>query len=66
MIQKQQRRLLDSCLDEIGEVQSQALRAIYLEGISYAELAERADAPVNTVRSWLRRGLLRLKDCVSQ
>ena len=35
-------------------------------GFSYADLAAREGLPINTVRSWLRRSLLRLKDCVSQ
>ena len=42
------------------------MRAVYLEGVTYADLAEREGKPINTVRSWLRRSLLRLKDCVSQ
>ncbi|AUH33358.1 sigma-70 family RNA polymerase sigma factor [Paracoccus tegillarcae] len=65
-IRNQQRRMLESCLDEIGSTQAKALRAVYLEGASYAELAQTAGAPINTVRSWLRRGLVQLKDCVSQ
>lgn len=66
VIRNQQRRMLEGCLDEMGETQALALRAVYLEGASYAEIAQTAGAPVNTVRSWLRRGLLRLKECVSQ
>ena len=46
--------------------QAGAVRAVYLEGVSYADLAAREGLPINTVRSWLRRSLLRLKDCVSQ
>lgn len=65
-ILNQQRRRLEGCLDEMDEVQAQALRAVYLEGASYAELAQSAGTPINTVRSWLRRGLLRLRDCVGQ
>lgn len=66
LILSQQRRLLEGCLDEMGEAQALALRAVYLEGASYADIARTAGAPLNTVRSWLRRGLLRLKECVSQ
>ncbi|MFD1882741.1 sigma-70 family RNA polymerase sigma factor [Paracoccus pacificus] len=65
-IRRQQRRLLESCLEQIGETQANALRTVYLEGASYADLAERSGTPINTVRSWLRRGLLRLKDCIGQ
>ena len=62
----QQRRMLDECLAELGEPQAGAVRAVYLEGDSYADLAARVGKPVNTIRSWLRRSLLRLKDCVGQ
>lgn len=65
-IRAQERRLLDGCLAELGSEQADAVRAVYLEGLTYADLATRVDKPVNTVRSWLRRSLMRLKDCVSQ
>ncbi|MDX5349736.1 MAG: sigma-70 family RNA polymerase sigma factor [Paracoccaceae bacterium] len=65
-IRAEERRLLDECLAQLAEPQAGAVRAVYLEGITYADLAEREGKPINTVRSWLRRSLLRLKDCVSQ
>jgi RNA polymerase sigma-70 factor (ECF subfamily) len=65
-IRAQERRLLDECLAQLAEQQAGAVRAVYLEGVTYADLAEREGKPINTVRSWLRRSLLRLKDCVSQ
>ncbi len=65
-IMAQQRRMLDDCLAHLAAPQEGAVRAVYLEGLSYADLAHREGLPINTVRSWLRRSLLRLKDCVSQ
>lgn len=65
-IRAQERQMLDECLAQLAEPQAGAVRAVYLEGITYADLAEREGKPINTVRSWLRRSLLRLKDCVSQ
>ena len=65
-IRAQERRMLDECMAQLADAQAGAVRAVYLEGASYADLAARAGKPVNTVRSWLRRSLLRLKDCVSQ
>ena len=58
--------MLDECLAQLGEPQAGAVRAVYLEGETYADLAAREGKPINTVRSWLRRSLLRLKDCVGQ
>jgi RNA polymerase sigma-70 factor (ECF subfamily) len=37
-----------------------------LEGESYLELAARFDVPLNTMRTWLRRSLMRLKECLSR
>lgn len=65
-IASQQRRMLADCLAQLSAPQAGAVRAVYLEGWSYADLAAREGMPVNTVRSWLRRSLLRLKDCVEQ
>ncbi len=65
-IMAQERRMLDECLARLAEAQAGAVRAVYLEGVTYADLAQREGMPINTVRSWLRRSLLRLKDCVSQ
>lgn len=65
-IQAQERRMLDECLAQLAATQASAVRAVYLEGATYADLAEREGKPINTVRSWLRRSLLRLKDCVTQ
>lgn len=65
-IRAQQRRLLDECMSQLADPQAGAVRAVYLEGASYADLAAREGLPINTVRSWLRRSLLRLRDCVNQ
>ncbi|TJZ91043.1 sigma-70 family RNA polymerase sigma factor [Paracoccus gahaiensis] len=65
-IAAQERRMLHECLAQLAAPQAGAVRAVYLEGFSYADLAEREGLPINTVRSWLRRSLLRLKDCVTQ
>jgi RNA polymerase sigma-70 factor (ECF subfamily) len=32
--------------------------------VTYAELAERGAVPLGTVKSWVRRGLARLKECL--
>ena len=44
---------------------AEAVKAAYLEGYSYQELALRLGQPINTVRTWLRRSLISLKECLS-
>nr|WP_205631860.1 sigma-70 family RNA polymerase sigma factor [Cereibacter johrii] len=55
-----------ACLEELGADRRRAITGAYLDGLSYAELAERAGIPLNTMRTWLRRGLMALKDCVAR
>lgn len=61
-----ERRQLDGCLDELETDRADAVRAAYLEGDSYADLAARHDVPLNTMRTWLRRSLMRLKECLQR
>lgn len=56
---------LDACLDTLDPDRAAAVRSAYLDGDSYNDLAARFDVPLNTMRTWLRRSLLKLKDCLS-
>ncbi|WP_246003873.1 sigma-70 family RNA polymerase sigma factor [Histidinibacterium lentulum] len=54
------------CLDELDPGHRAAVVGVYLDGLSYADLAERRGMPLNTVRTWLRRSLQRLKECMAR
>ncbi len=60
------RSRIQACLDELETDRADAVRSAYLEGYSYQELADRFGTPLNTMRTWLRRSLLRLRDCLEQ
>jgi RNA polymerase sigma-70 factor, ECF subfamily len=64
-VDEDQARLRD-CLHELEERQSAAIRAAFLDGFTYDELAERARVPLGTMKSWIRRGLLKLRACLEQ
>lgn len=59
-------RRIRECMDELEADRAAAVRAVYLEGRSYAEMAERYSVPLNTMKTWLRRSLISLKECLSQ
>lgn len=55
-----------ACLDRLEPDRAAAVRGAYLDGFSYQELADRFEVPLNTMRTWLRRSLLKLKECLSE
>lgn len=55
-----------ACMGELEDAHRRAVRGAYLEGLSYADLAAAAEVPINTMRTWLRRSLLRLKECLQR
>ncbi|MFV2052422.1 sigma-70 family RNA polymerase sigma factor [Aliiroseovarius sp. YM-037] len=57
---------ITACFDELEADRAQAVRGAYLEGETYADLAEKFGVPVNTMRTWLRRSLIKLKECLSR
>jgi len=61
-----ERRRIDACLGELEAERARAVRAAYVEGYSYEELATRFGVPLNTMRTWLRRSLLRLRECLER
>ena len=61
-----ERARLAACLAELAATHAEAIRRAYLEGETYAELAARFDVPLNTMRTWLRRSLLKLRECLTR
>lgn len=55
-----------SCLEELETDRAAAVRGAYLDGESYLDLAERFKVPLNTMRTWLRRSLMKLRDCLER
>ncbi len=57
---------IDRCMGELDKDRAAAVRAAYVEGHSYEDLARRFNVPLNTMRTWLRRSLLKLKECLER
>ncbi len=65
MIVDSENQRLHLCLDSLEDRQRIAIRTAFFDGVTYAELAERQGVPLGTMKSWVRRGLQRLKECIS-
>jgi RNA polymerase sigma-70 factor (ECF subfamily) len=57
---------LAGCIGELEERTARAIRAAFFGGLTYSDLAERDDVPLGTVKSWIRRGLMKLKECLQR
>lgn len=60
------RRRLQDCLARLQVRQAEAIRAAYFGGYTYEALARHMDVPLGTMKSWMRRSLLRLKVCLER
>lgn len=57
-------RRLMACLGRLDEERKKLVLLAYYEGLSREQLAARFAAPVNTIKTWLRRSLLEIRDCL--
>lgn len=57
---------LTGCLGELEERTAGAIRSAFFGGLTYSELADRTGVPIGTMKSWIRRGLMKLKDCLQR
>lgn len=57
---------LGSCLQELEERSRSMIEAAFLDGATYSQLAEREGVPLGTMKSWIRRGMQRLKGCLER
>ena len=57
-------RWLRDCLDRLQAAERQAIVLAYQHGLSHSELAAQLAKPLGTVKSWVRRGLASLRQCV--
>ncbi|MBC8999636.1 sigma-70 family RNA polymerase sigma factor [Pseudomonas sp. N40(2020)] len=55
---------LNRCLETLDSMQRQSISVAYFQGLSCTELAEHLATPLGTVKSWIRRGMERLRRCL--
>jgi RNA polymerase sigma factor (sigma-70 family) len=64
--QAQEHARLATCLGELEERHAAAIREAFMNGLTYEELAGRMNVPLGTMKSWVRRGLLKLRACLER
>ena len=55
----------DHCIGQLSDVTRTCLTLAFVEGRSHDEIARLTTNPLGSVKSWIRRGLLSLKQCLS-
>ncbi|CAL9497398.1 ECF RNA polymerase sigma factor SigK [Nocardiopsis dassonvillei] len=61
---RMERERVRRCLDTLTELQEQSVRLAYYGGYTYREVARLLSAPLGTVKTRMRDGLIRLRDCL--
>ena len=57
---------LRDCLAELDAEQRQSIALAFFHGLSHSELAEHLRKPLGTVKTHVRRGLIKLKECLAR
>jgi RNA polymerase sigma-70 factor (ECF subfamily) len=59
-----EREQVRRCLRTLTELQRQSVTMAYYQGLTYREVAELLSVPLGTIKTRLRDGLIRLRDCL--
>jgi RNA polymerase sigma-70 factor (ECF subfamily) len=59
-------RAVRGCVEALEPGQKQAIALAFFQGLSHSELSRQLREPLGTVKSWVRRGLDRLRDCLDR
>ncbi|MFO0998226.1 MAG: sigma-70 family RNA polymerase sigma factor [Alphaproteobacteria bacterium] len=62
--QREAASAISVCLEKLRLAERKAVLMAYCLGYNHSELVDQLDAPLGTVKSWIRRGLAKLKTCL--
>ena len=57
-------RIVKHCLENLPAIERQSIALAYYHGLSHQELAHHLQKPLGSVKTWVRRGMSNLKQCV--
>jgi RNA polymerase sigma factor (sigma-70 family) len=55
---------LDECLGQLSDAKRASIVYAYVDGCTHGEIAERLQAPLGSVKAWIKRGLAALRECI--
>lgn len=61
---ERERVQIDRCMDKLEGQQRDAIQLAYFRGLTHVEVCDQMATPLGTVKTWIRRGLERLKRCL--
>ena len=64
MLMASDNRVLNGCIDDLNQRDAHFIRCAFVAGATYAELATSEDEPLGTVKSRIRRALIKLRSCM--
>lgn len=56
---------IDKCLEGLAPERRESILLAFLDGYSHEQISRALETPLGTVKSWIKRGLASLKDCLS-
>ena len=66
LLLKSRREQVRFALTQLSDIQRQVLELAYYEGLSQSEIAKRLEKPLGSVKSWSRKGLLKLRNLLGE
>lgn len=63
--QKVEQRILH-CFGKINREHAGCIQLAYLDGLTFPEIAEQVQRSLGTVKSWVRRGMQKLRECIER
>ena len=64
IVDRDEARSLRTCMNELTDLQRDSIEMSYFNGLSYPEVAKETSTPLPTIKSRIRDGLRRLKNCL--
>jgi RNA polymerase sigma-70 factor (ECF subfamily) len=61
---REKRALIEKALSELTPKQRESIELAYFHGLTQTEISARMNEPLGTVKSWMRAGMIRLREII--